>query len=173
MTFIKPFWRRAGDVAILIHCELCFISCNLKSSWLGRVNISIIPLGDILKHGHKLRMKHLVIEVSAMQVGGLMLMLVIVEVEAEEGTEDGMESSGHEESDTAEPNDEPHYNGVLEDKSGGDQSKNNSIEKDEEMEEEKADSGEPSLFKLAVVNSYGSQEVQKLEPSQTYKLTSE
>ena len=46
--------------------------------------------------------------------------------------------------------------------------------KDQDMEvaEEKSDNNEPQLFHLTVVNSYGSQEVQKLEPSKTYKLTS-
>jgi hypothetical protein len=42
-----------------------------------------------------------------------------------------------------------------------------------EGEPEKADSTEQALFHLTVVNSYGSQEVQKLEKSRTYKLTSE
>lgn len=47
-------------------------------------------------------------------------------------------------------------------------------QKDQEMDEaEKTDSDEPPLFCLTVVNSYGSQEVQKLELTQTYKLSSE
>ena len=37
--------------------------------------------------------------------------------------------------------------------------------------EEKSDSGEPGLFQLVVVNSYGSQEVKKLHSSQTHRLT--
>ena len=45
---------------------------------------------------------------------------------------------------------------------------------DHQMEEgEKTDSGERLLFQLTVVNSYGSQEVQKLESSKTYKLSGE
>ena len=47
--------------------------------------------------------------------------------------------------------------------------------KEEEMEEdeEKTDNSERSLFKLVVVNSYGSQEVKKLEPSESCNLSSE
>ena len=45
---------------------------------------------------------------------------------------------------------------------------------DQEMNEtEKTDSDDPPLFSLTVVNSYGSQEVQKLESSKTYRLSSE
>lgn len=36
----------------------------------------------------------------------------------------------------------------------------------------KAESNQGQLFQLKVVNSYGSQEVQKLEKSQTYRFSS-
>ena len=42
-----------------------------------------------------------------------------------------------------------------------------------DFDEEKTDSGERPLFKLVVVNSYGSQEVQNLEPSKTYTFSSQ
>ena len=54
-------------------------------------------------------------------------------------------------------------NGVIEDRKD-----------DDAMEEgEKSDDNERLLFQLVVVNSYGSQEVQKLEPAKTYKLSGE
>lgn len=59
-------------------------------------------------------------------------------------------------------------NGVLEE-----ENRISSDQKSEDMEEvEKADGRERSLFQLSVVNSYGSQEVQKLKPSTSYKFTS-
>lgn len=73
------------------------------------------------------------------------------------------------------PDNELNNNGVGDrEKSDKNQSVVSTGEKDEEMEEsEKSDSNELYLFRLVVVNSYGSQEVQKLEPSKSYKLSSE
>ncbi len=41
-----------------------------------------------------------------------------------------------------------------------------------EVEEEKSDNSERPLFKIVVVNSYGSQEVQQLEQHKTYTFSS-
>ena len=98
-------------------------------------------------------------------------------MEADNGTEEESDLRTLEQKqdvDNLVDNHESCRNGVL-DEENRISSVQKSEETDTDMEEEeveKADGRECSLFQLSVVNSYGSQEVQKLKPSTSYKFTS-
>ncbi len=98
----------------------------------------------------------------------------------DDGGEDVAEASEGKElkdSDAAadsEPNNEIDNNGVPGENRQPKEESDNSIGSDEEVEGKgKADDEERLLFQLTVVNSYGSQEVQKLEGSKRYKFSSQ
>lgn len=104
-------------------------------------------------------------------------MWISTEMEADNGTteESDLRTLDHKQDvDNLVDNHESCRNGVLENENRISSVKK-SEETDADMEEEveKADGRECSLFQLSVVNSYGSQEVQKLKPSTSYKFTSE
>ena len=96
-----------------------------------------------------------------------------------EGDQGGSEPSSNEGGEGDRRDHEPCSNGVSEENGetgeGGKEEgeKEEEVMEEEEGDGEKSDSGEQPLFHLTVVNSYGSQEVQKLESSKTYKFSSE
>lgn len=113
-----------------------------------------------------------------MKVGGWVRGRVVIECIAEMDTEGDVKTK--EEDETL---DEMNHDNELSRNGRDNNVKNQSFKdcleddltksKDQEMDEsEKADVDEPHLFRLTVVNSYGSQEVQKLEVSKTYKFSS-
>lgn len=116
---------------------------------------------------------------------GVCFLIVSTEMDAEDdGREDGVKEPEDEAKVAidSEPNSEMDSNGMVgaslecnpESESRETNHKSGNSEKtDEEVGgKRKAEDGEHVLFQLTVVNSYGSQEVQKLEGSKKYKFTS-
>lgn len=94
----------------------------------------------------------------------------------DEGREDGAEEvkSGADVATESGPDGQVESNGVVEDSMENGPESGNSEQPDEETGGKGKDGSdqEELLFQLKVVNSYGSQEVQKLEDSKTYRFSS-
>jgi len=101
----------------------------------------------------------------------------LTEMEVEEKASESSEGELEQNEANGRPNVEQCDNGEVGeemDSENQSQSEERTEKKDVEMEEEekeKSDSTEQPLFRLTVVNSYGSQELQKLVPGTTYKLS--